>query len=34
MPAAVAGEDRDVGAFALAGAVHDAAHHRDLDRQA
>src|SRR4051812_33137204 len=27
-PAAVAGEDRDVGAFAFAGAVHDAAHHR------
>ena len=32
-PAAIAGEDRDVGAFAFAGAVHDAAHHRDLDRQ-
>ena len=32
-PAAVAGEDRDVGAFAFAGAVHDAAHDRDLDRQ-
>src|SRR5688500_18942022 len=33
-PASVAGEDRDVGALALAGAVHDAAHDRDLDRQA
>jgi len=31
--AAVAREDRDVGALGLARTIHDAAHHGDLDRQ-
>src|SRR5439155_8887732 len=32
-PAAVAGEDGDVGAFAFTGTVDDTAHHRNFDRQ-